>query len=155
MKPIKSILCPVDFSSCSEAALDYAIYLAQILDAKLKVLHVYWTVPSYAGIDPSAVFVSGDESLPAYTERMAERDLAAMLKHRDTPSRQPILRELQAGEPTDVILEVARNDHTDLIVIGTHGRGGLSRMLMGSVAEKIVRSAVCPVLTLHGTEKQS
>lgn len=135
---VKNILCPVDFSGFSEAAINYASSMAKEQGAKLHFVYVFEdSVPmtdGFAGYVPPLV------NLDQEKER-----LEAI-----RPSREgvPFQSELIVGHPADVLVNYADEHQIDLIVMGTHGRTGLSRLLMGSVAEAVVRRAKCPVLTL-------
>jgi nucleotide-binding universal stress UspA family protein len=142
MLPIKAILHPTDFSPHSELPFSIACRVARDSGAKLIVLHVLeQPVLPYAGVAmaPPTPRPSEDElaSLRDRLGRMQPRDPAVGVEHR-----------LVEGDPAAAILQVARETECELIVMGTHGRSGLSRLLMGSVAEKVVRDATCPVLTV-------
>ena len=136
-------LVPVDFSTYSEQALAYAIALAAKLQARVTVLHVIHHLPMGVSDAPS--------SLP-YPE-LYLHELEAEVQQRLDTQRQQIQKAGLAGEilmthgvPFQTIVDMARDQHVDLIVMGTHGRTGVHHLLMGSVAEKVVRLAPCPVL---------
>ena len=135
---IRRILVPVDFSAASLQALDYAVELAQPLRAALTVLFV---------VEP--LYSAGDFGvLLEEQQRLGHAELArlqARLKQRRVPCRTVMGR----GTPYQVITDEAHRGRADLIVMATHGRTGLSHLVMGSVAAKVVRTARCPVLTLH------
>jgi nucleotide-binding universal stress UspA family protein len=134
----KRILCPIDFSDFSDAALQYASSLAQEAGARLYLVHVDDSqVPYDAGY---AAYVAPPIDPEALMERLAAKK----------PTRENVDFEhhLLFGHPADAIVDFASQHDVDLIVIGTHGRTGLSRLLMGSIAEAIVRRAACPVLTV-------
>ena len=135
---IKNILCPVDFSSCSDAALAYASSLAQDSEAKLHIVFAY--EEPFAYTDGFGGFVP-----PADLDQ--EQENLQTIK----PSIEgvPFCREFIVGTPTDSLLNYAKEHDIDLIVMGTHGRTGLMRLLMGSVAEAVVRRAPCPVVTIR------
>jgi nucleotide-binding universal stress UspA family protein len=144
---IKHILVPTDFSSTSEAALDLAAELARRFDASLTLFHVH-QVPSYLYPDgmmpvPSRLLQDLEASVVAELTRLAERlekeGLRVDLRH-------------TIGSPAGEICHAAEELRVDLIVMGTHGRSGLSHMLLGSVAERVVQKAHCPVLTVHARE---
>jgi nucleotide-binding universal stress UspA family protein len=142
MFPIRTILHPTDFSDPSRYAFQVACALAKDHGAKLLVLHAE-AVPVVAYTE--GVVVPLD--LEAYRESMTDTlhqvrpaDPAVWVEHR-----------LELGpDPVTEILRVAESEHCDLIVMGTHGRTGLRRVLMGSVAEHVMRKAPCPVLTVRG-----
>jgi universal stress protein A len=140
MLAIRTILHPTDFSEHSGCAFQLACALAQDYGAKLVVMHVFPT-PGLPTIDGS-VF-----PLPLDVPR---EELLEMLNKLDPgDSAIAIERALVVGEPAFEIQRAARAFQADLIVMGTHGRGGLSRLVMGSVAEDVSRDAVCPVLTVR------
>jgi nucleotide-binding universal stress UspA family protein len=138
---VHHVLVPMDFSSYAEHALDYAIALAQKLQARVTLLHVIQP-PLVAGADmgvwPSPTFVAELEAaitsdMEGYLARVTTAGLAGEIV-------------VIHGNPSQEILDTARKRQVDLIVMGTHGRTGLPHALLGSVAEKVVRSAPCPVL---------
>jgi universal stress protein A len=147
---ITNILVPVDFSPHAEYAFTYATRLAERFGAKLALLYV---------VDDS--FVTGGWSSEIYVSNVPElmENLIA-----DADRRLATLKASAAalgltaettvirGRPAHAIVEHAKNGGFDLIVIGTHGRTGVSHVVMGSVAERVLRKAPCPVLTVRGTE---
>ncbi len=148
---IKTILCPVDFSDSSDHALKYAIALAQSYEATLKLLHV---------VQPPLMSVPGDPMVPEFSSEVME-DIAAASQRRldeiaDTTreSVPNVETEIATGSPFVEIITVAKDQNVDLIVIGTHGRTGLAHVMIGSVAEKVVRKAPCPVLTVKHPEHE-
>jgi universal stress protein A len=154
MQNVKRILVPVDFSDASRQALVYAGELAACFGAELELLHV-WDVPPY--IPPEAmVGVPGTDarSLGQLAREHARDEMARLLA--DYQGKLPIAETLlESGDPARVIVEVAERRESDLIVIGTHGRTGFSHLLLGSVAEKVVRRATRPVLTVRGSAPAS
>jgi nucleotide-binding universal stress UspA family protein len=131
------ILFPTDFSHTGDAALGMAAALARDNDATLYIVHVQ---------EPPA-FYGGGEMYYGMLDPTAD-ELAKML-HAVVPADAEVSHEhhLITGDPATALVEFADSRDIDLIVMGTHGRGGLSRLLMGSVAEAVVRRANCPVLT--------
>jgi len=151
MEAFNRILVPVDFSAHSDLALRYATTLADRFGATVEVLHVVE--------DP---FVSGAWSsganVPNVPELLADLVRAARAKLDDMKTAAAskglrfsttVLTTVVTGEPADSISDYARTEKFDLIVMGTHGRRGLSHALIGSVAERVVRRAPCPVLTVR------
>lgn len=139
---IDRILVPVDFSDCSLDALEYAAVVAQRAKAALRLLHVLEPV-SY-GLDFTLLHTAKREQVrDAVTARL--KDLVSAL----TAAGLTADFELRGGLPSDSILEAARSYPADLIVMGTHGRRGLSRMFCGSVAESVLRRGQSPVLTVR------
>ncbi len=137
----KNILVPVDFSDCSLRALDYAYELARKLDAKIQLLHCVGPLSPEVSLalTPSMIDTLQAGAVQALDKLVAARPNVAF--------ETPLIVRM---DPRDAILEVAQTKKADLIVIGTHGRRGLSRLVLGSVAEEVLRRAPCPVLTLRG-----
>ena len=136
-----NILVPTDFSPCAERALDYACALAAKLGAKVHVINAIGAV------------------LPELSVALTDQMLSS-IRHNNTAALEKLLAGRRAqvafgevnvvdDDARDAILKAANAVHADLIVIGTHGRRGLSRMLLGSVAEDVLRRAPCPVLTVR------
>lgn len=133
---ISRILCPVDFSEFSLAALKTACDLARRFEAQIDLLHVVEPLPT------SELTIAQAYDYPVDKVRA---DLAKLPPSDLGP--QPILhRAVKLGYPAEVIISYAKESGIDLIVLGTHGRTGLSHLLLGSVAERVVRLAPCPVL---------
>ncbi len=132
------ILVPIDFSSYSDAALALATSLARDGGGTLVLAHVELIPLSAAG---------GEFFYPV--PEPPTEELLDKLSHVTPPDSEiPVERRLLSGDPADAIIRLAETEHIDLIVMGTHGRRGLNRLLMGSVAEAVVRAAPCPVLTV-------
>jgi len=150
MIALKTVLVPVDFSETSDVALRYGREMARAFGATLQVLHVVQEPYS----QPWAVEAYGF-SLAALQEEWI-KDAKARLDQMVTDEDR---RALQAtaltvlGHPVTEVLRIAADNKVDLIVMGTHGRGPLGHMIMGSVAERVVRRAPCPVLTVHHPER--
>lgn len=136
---LERILVPTDFSASSEQALDFAMALARDTGATLLLLHVAEPLPLYSDMPYSVV---QEPDLPELRQRLHSISVAAQI---------PTERHVVVGAAADEILELAKQERADLIVMGTHGRTGLSRVLMGSVAEVVMRRAPCPVLTVKAT----
>ena len=142
------ILVPVDLSEGSQALIDYAIQLAKPFNAALELIHA-WEPPQYVAPD-LLVAAPGwnSQSLEQVAVDAATKELDALAaKLKNAPV--PIKHRVVVGEAAATVLRVAEEGKHDLIVMGTHGRRGLPRLLLGSVAQKIVARAHCPVLTLH------
>ena len=149
MASIERILVPTDFSPSSYAALGYAVSLGARLGAAIEVLGVYDAVE---GVAPDAqVVVAGGATRPLVQvlRERAEADMERFVS--DVPGRTSVSMRtrIASGKPADVICQIADQDRFDLIVMGTHGRTGIARVVVGSVAEKVVRDAACPVLTVR------
>jgi nucleotide-binding universal stress UspA family protein len=151
MQRVKRIVVATDFSSCSRDAVDYAVFLAETFGASLDVLHVIWEPPTYVGAEVM-VDISGQsrQSLGRFAYNQAEKEMSTVLAEIRTAHDVKLVPRLELGDPPSTILRIAAEDQYDMIVMGTHGRTGISHLLMGSVAEKVVRRASCPVLTVHG-----
>lgn len=133
----KKILFPTDFSHCGDAALAYATSLARDTGATLLIVHV----------EEPPVAYGGGEMYYGVPEPATD-DLKAMLAEvKPADESVPYEHHLIVGDPASAIARLADDENVDMIVMGTHGRAGLSRLLMGSVAEAVVRRAKCPVLT--------
>jgi len=147
---LQRILLPTDFSARSATATKYACDLAAKFDAELHLLHM---LEIHADLTPT--FEMG-LALPSYTKESkaaAERALAAVLDPQWSAGRKITLKVVE-GSPKIEIIRYASEHHIDLIVLSTHGRTGLSHIVMGSVAENVVRMAPCPVLTVRAAGHQ-
>jgi universal stress protein A len=133
----KLMIFPTDFSHCGDAALRLATSLARDTGAKLLIVHV----------EEPPVAYGGGEMYYGLPEPATE-DLREMLAKVVPPDPNiPYEHRLITGDPSSAIATLAEEEKADLIVMGTHGRTGLTRLLMGSVAEAVVRRSPCPVLT--------
>jgi nucleotide-binding universal stress UspA family protein len=144
MIAVKKILVPTDFSECSAAAVNYGRAMASVFGATLHLLHVVqdpYTQPWAAEAFPAPL---GD--LLEQWEQQAEARLKEQIPVAELGSA---VIATVIGSPFYEIIRYADEQKIDLIVIGTHGRGPLGHMLLGSVAEKVVRKAPCPVLTVR------
>ena len=152
MITIKHILVATDFGPESTNALRYGRALAGRYGAQLHVLHVtqnlYLTAATtygYAGVP----FEAQEE-----IERTARARTEALLTEEDRRDLGAIATTVTDNSPAIAIVDYARENGIDLLVLGTHGRGALSHLVMGSVAERVVRMAPCPVLTVHDPERE-
>jgi nucleotide-binding universal stress UspA family protein len=151
---ITRILVPIDFSPSARAALEYAAFLTARFGAALDVLHV-WEPPGYVGPDTLALLpVSAGQPGWDQTRGEVSREVEQFLGKAGAKPKNLSIR-VEAGEPSDTILHIARETSVDLVVMGTHGRTGLSRLLIGSVAEAVLRRSTCPVLTIRVASKAS
>jgi len=144
MPDIKHILCPVDFSETSERALDYALVLAKHLGAKMSIIHAY-SLPGVLMPD-GALLPNADQVARGSVDAQAQLDQVAA---RITEVGVPFETKLVTGGPAEEIARLASHDRDDLVVMGTHGRTGFEHALMGSVAERVVRTSKVPVLTVR------
>jgi nucleotide-binding universal stress UspA family protein len=139
----RRILVATDFSDTADRALDYALALATALGGEVILVHAY-EIPVYAF--PDGAFLATTE----ISERLAEAArtaLDAAIAAR-AGAKVAIRGVLRTGTPWTEIEAVAKEEKADLVVVGTHGRKGIARALLGSVAEKVVRTAPCPVLSV-------
>jgi universal stress protein A len=148
--PIRQILVPTDFSEPSRAALDYAAELAHAVGASIDVLHV-WELPVF--IPPSMLPDAGvaDFSVLDIYRKGAESELAEFVRKAKQEGIGVRAAFAELGPPARTIAEFASRRAYDLIVIGTHGRTGLAHVVIGSVAERVVRYAHCPVLAARAS----
>jgi nucleotide-binding universal stress UspA family protein len=141
-RPFTRILVPTDFSETSDAALAYAKALATAFSASLHLVHVFED-PFTAGTLASEVYAPIPPDLRAQV-------LADLRQRLDERMPQGVgTSEILTGITAKVLVDYAREQQVDLIVMGTHGRGGMAHLLLGSVAERVVRTAPCPVLTVR------
>jgi nucleotide-binding universal stress UspA family protein len=148
MIALKKLLVPTDFTEPSGIALRYAKAFAEAFGAALHVLHV---------IEENAWAYGPDVYNPELIRQAQERDASERLSKVLTDAeRQKFRAELvmKSGSPFVEIVRYAKAEDIDLIVMGTHGRGPIAHMLLGSVAEKVVRKAPCPVLTVRHAEHE-
>jgi nucleotide-binding universal stress UspA family protein len=143
MIAITRILCPIDFSPHSRRALDYALAIARWYESEVTVLHVALAVPLALGPDVPA------PAVPAVVERQRLADEVARFVEAAVPGNVPVATVIRHGASVaDEICREADVRQADLLAIGTHGRSGLDRLLLGSVTEKVLRKVACPVLTV-------
>jgi len=142
--PERSILCPVDFGQASFASVPLAVEQAKYRDATLDLLHVWQPGLEYAGEGPPIPFAA---ELP---RAQIESDLASLKV--DLPPERVRLH-VTSGDPAKDIVELATDLHSELVVMGTHARRGLSRWIIGSVCEPVLRRCPCPVLVCRGPEQ--
>ncbi len=140
MLQIGTILHPTDFSPRSAEAFEIACSLARDYGARLIVLNVLVPPVAPSGTDVAIPAFPLEDEKHAAQERMRQLQPAV--------ANVPVEYQVKEGDPAAVILQVAEQAGCDLIVMGTHGRTGLARLLMGSVSEQVVRKGPCPVLTI-------
>jgi nucleotide-binding universal stress UspA family protein len=147
MSRFKKILVPVDFSDHSAAALEAALDLAKVFDSKLHLLHCYQIQPG--GISPYGIALPS--SYFAEIEEAAAKQLAEW-QQKHVPADISINAKMMSQMPSQSIVDTAKEIGADLIVMGTRGLSGLKHVVLGSVAERTIRSAPCPVMTVHAPE---
>src|SRR5208337_5482902 len=136
----RKLLCPIDFSENSVAALALALKVAQQNDANLYLLNVAPVPAGAAGFQPVPM-----DAYP-FHEKDRQAELTKLARER-IPAAVRYETLVISGDPAERVLETARGLEADLIVMGTHGRRGLSHLVLGSVAERVVRESLVPVLT--------
>lgn len=137
---IEKILCPVDFSEFSALAMSTADNLASKFGARLLFIHVV-QLPAVPYVDPAVLQQAFDQSRQVMEEKLEEYCKRGV-------ARAEYEQRVVEGNPTSVILDLVREEGIDLVVMGSHGRTGLTHLLLGSVAERVVRHAPCPVLVM-------
>jgi len=169
MIKMQKILCPVDFSECSDHALQYAIALAQTFKAELHLIYVLEPV-TYGPATGATTITGATPATGATTAtgglgglgggldglgaefleevRISSTNALTDLAKRARKQHAPIVERIMIGTSFVEIVKYARDQDVDLIVMGTHGRTGLPHVLIGSCAERVVRKAPCPVLTV-------
>jgi nucleotide-binding universal stress UspA family protein len=148
---LKTVLVATDFGKTSEAALDYGRELARTFGAKLRILHVAENILTRYAFEgtvplPMDVQVDYEKSLAVHLQELVRED------DRRELGAEAVLRT--SNSPADAIVQYAREENVDVIVVGTHGRKALAHLFLGSVAERVVRLAPCPVLTVRSTERE-
>jgi len=147
MKSFRRILHPTDFSRASAPAMAKALQLARRDGAELLVAHVL--LPPAPLVGDGFVSAETYEALDVAARKHAQKRLAAFVA-RATKAKVRVKGLLLWGIPHQQIPRAAKLKRADLIVMGTHGRSGLSKLFLGSVAERVIRLAPCPVLTVRG-----
>lgn len=142
--PAKTIVFPTDFSTASDAALVHAAALARQSGARLLIVHVEEPPLAYGG----------GELYYGLPEPSSERILKMLEDVKPGDPTVPFTHRLTMGDPAAEIVRIAGDENAEMIVLGTHGRTGITRLLMGSVAEAIVRRAPCPVLVYRETAER-
>ncbi len=145
---VTRIVVPVDYSAHARVTLEYAAELAKGFGASLHVIHVWDRPPLVA--DTMVVSAEGEpaRSLVELIGENAEREMREFLAAAKLPEGVTLTHHLESGEPTSTILKAIKEYQADLVVMGTHGRTGVRHLLLGSVAEKLVRLSPVPVITV-------
>jgi nucleotide-binding universal stress UspA family protein len=152
MITLNRIIVATDFGEAAEAALNYGRALARVFGASLTVLHVVEDLLTASfGIEG---YVGSYPDFQRSLEESARKQLDALLTDEDRTDLGAIAVLRTSGSPALTIVNYARDVNADLIIMGTHGRGAMAHLLMGSVAERVVRTAPCPVLTVKHPEHE-
>jgi nucleotide-binding universal stress UspA family protein len=142
----KRILVPIDYSEPSRRALELALTLEE--GAQVVAVHV-WDRPSFVADEMTVGYQDGSRrSLSELIRENAQKEMDDFLAHVQRPSGRSFEHRLLSGDPVSVILEEAAKPGYGVLVVGTHGRTGMTRLLLGSVAEKLIRLSPIPVLTV-------
>lgn len=148
----RKILVPVDFSAGSRQALQLALALARSSGARVDALYV-WEPPRVVPLDVQVFNPGQTAPLLEHARRAAEERMREFLDDLGLPATERPSSEIAVGDPTDEIVERAAESGYDLLVLGAHGRSGIARLLLGSVAEKVIRRSPCPVLVVRGSSE--
>jgi nucleotide-binding universal stress UspA family protein len=154
MPRLKKILVPVDYSDCSRVAMEYALFLAERFEAEIVVLHVA-EIPlgeEHTVVKPDT---GKEQLLSELIMQQAVKEATEFLAPFIRDATIPIEKSVLKGRPGKVIVEAAADRGADLIVMGTHGRSGFDRLIMGSVTERVLRSATCPVAVVRHPDNES
>jgi len=150
MSRFKKILVPIDFSPHSTAAFEAAVEIARSFDAKLHLLHCYQIQPG--GISPYGIAIPANyfaEIRDAASQQLAD------WQEKHVPAGISVDASMMSEAPSEAILTAATKIGADLIVMGTRGLSGFKHVMLGSVAERTVRLAPCPVMTVHAPDSKS
>lgn len=144
----KKILCPVDFSEFTDQILTYAVNIAKRFDSELHLIHV---IPNLNYFTPYESFLTPENlvAIERNIEGEVGKDFDKITKKLDLPFK----RIIKTGVTFVEIIDYIKDQGVDLVVMGTHGRSGIEHILIGSVAEKVVRKSPCPVLTVRPKDK--
>ena len=154
MNPMRRILVPVDYSACSRAALDHAAVLAKSFGASIDLLYV-WEAPAFVAPEAMVGAAGTTQTLAQLASDQAEVAMREFAERARADGIEIQATRVEQGDPARTIVEIAEKEGYDLIAMGTHGRSGFAHLLLGSVAEKVVRRATRPVLTVRTTESKS
>ena len=141
----RSILVPVDYSEPSRRALELALTLDETAD--VTVVHA-WDRPAYVGEEMVAHADGSRRSLSELIRENAEREMTEFLARVKTPPGKTFRHHLVTGDPVSAIIAEASKPGYDVVVVGTHGRTGMTKLLLGSVTEKLIRLSPIPILTV-------
>lgn len=145
----KKILCPLDFSEFTDEIVNYAVNIAGKYGAELHFLHI---VPNLNYFTPYESFLTPENliAIEKNIEAEVDKDFEKIIKKVD----MPVKKIVKNGAPFVEIIDYVKAESIDLVIMGTHGRSGIEHILIGSVAEKVVRKSPCPVLTIRPRNKE-
>jgi nucleotide-binding universal stress UspA family protein len=153
MIALRNVLVATDFSETSETALTYGRALARAFGARLHLLHVVEDLRAASYAD-AAIALSPPGEWQDDIERAGRQRLEALVTAEDRQDLRPLTVLITSNSPAKAIIEHASEASIDMIVMGATGRGRVNRMLTGSIADKVIRQAPCPVLTVHHPERE-
>jgi universal stress protein A len=151
---LRKILVPVDYSACSRAALEHAAMLAKSFNATIDLLYV-WEAPAFIAPEAMVGAAGTTQTLAQLASDQAQAAMREFVAQARTDGIQIANTRVEQGDPSHTIVTVAERDGYDLVAMGTHGRSGFAHLLLGSVAEKVVRRSTRPVLTVRTGESEA
>ena len=151
---MKRVLVPVDYSEPSKEVLLYAAEIAHRLGGELTVLHVWECMPHAPPDLKVKTRGGGTKKLADVIKENAENDMKEFIASAKLPERLKVRTRVESGEAASRILELVGSGDYDLLVMGTHGRGGVKYLVLGSVAEKLLRGSTIPVITLRAAPEE-
>jgi nucleotide-binding universal stress UspA family protein len=143
MREISQILVPIDFDKHTNKVVEFAIYFAGKLSANVNFLHVSETFGAYGGLAHPSLDLAAEELYAYYDQKMV--NLVTDNKAKCAGCSGKVVK----GDVVDEIIAEAKEENADLIIIGTHGSKGIEKIILGSVAERVVKNAPCPTLTIN------
>ena len=149
---VKRIVCPVDFSGSSELALVHAVEMAEQTGAELQVITV--VQPVTPAMFSDGLLLTQPDTLPNQSEELAQKSLKQWREKFCAPVFERTSLYVTVGTPFAEIVRHARENEADLIVMGSHGRTGIEHLMIGSVAEHVVRKATCSVLVVRDAKRR-
>lgn len=147
MQTIRKIVVPVDFQQYTDELAEYAVAMANKLAAHITFFHVVENVVVYADFVPSNLYINDEETMTHAKKKMAS------LVETCKKTWMNCAGEVTRGDVVDTIVDYAKDEGIDLIIIGTHGAKGLEKILLGSVAERVVKRSACPALLYKPRKK--
>ncbi len=145
MPQIKKILFPVDFTTATDKILPFVKDMVKVFNAKLYIMHVIRSPEEFAGFEMGpAWYATFEKELKEGAEKSMRRLVSEQLE-----DLEDVETNIEIGDIADTIIGFVNDNDVDMIIIGTHGRKGLEKVMFGSVAEGVIKDAPCPVLTIN------
>lgn len=151
MNYLRRILVPVDYSACSRSALEHAAMLAKSFNATIDLLYV-WEAPAFVAPEAMVGAAGTTQTLAQLASDQAQAAMREFVAQAREDGIEIANTRVEQGDPAHTIVALAEREGYDLIAMGTHGRSGFAHLLLGSVAEKVVRRSTRPVLTVRSAE---